>query len=144
MSSKAIQFFTEDITYQIKGKEILRRGIVKLITEKELQLGVINVIFCSDRFLKRYNKQYLQHDYYTDVVAFDLSEEPRIISGDIYISLERIRENAKKYHVAVKEEIGRIICHGILHLTGMEDSNEALRLEMKKEENKFLSSLFTI
>ncbi|MBN1198698.1 MAG: rRNA maturation RNase YbeY [Bacteroidales bacterium] len=144
MRDNTIQFFTEDITYQIKRKEILRRGIIKLITEKGFQVGDINIIFCSDRFLKRMNKRYLNHDYYTDVVAFDLSEKTEIISGDIFISLDRIRENARIYHVSVIEETARIICHGILHLSGMTDSTEELKLEMKVEEDKFLSNLYSV
>jgi len=143
MNEKKIRFFTEDITYRLQGKEVLRRGIVQLVKEKDYQLGAINIIFCSDMFLKRYNKAYLKNDYFTDVIAFDLSEEKKMISGDIYISLDRVRENAKMYHVLIKNEIARVIIHGILHLMGMEDSTDELKRAMKIEEDKFLSVIMS-
>ncbi len=141
MNEKSIQFFTEDISYQIKGKGILRRGIVQLISEKGYQAGTINIVFCSDQFLKGYNKKYLNHDYYTDVVAFDLSVNKQEITGDIFISLDRVRENAKIFNVAIKIEIARVIGHGVLHLTGMEDSTEESKQTMRTEEDSFLSNL---
>ncbi len=139
MNEKEIQFFTEDITYQIKGKGILRRGISQLATDKKYLLGPVNIIFCSDKFLKEYNKTYLGHNYFTDVISFDLSDDPELITGDIYISLDRVRENSKVYNVPLKTEIARVIIHGILHLTGMEDSTELEKEGMRKEENKYLS-----
>jgi len=142
MNKKGIHFFTEGITYHLKGKRNLRRGIKKLISEKNLQTGNINIIFCSDRLLKRYNKEYLKHDYFTDVIAFDLSEDPLEISGDIFASIERIRENAGRFRVRVQEEIARIVCHGVLHLMGMEDSTSELRDQMRKVENRFISALY--
>ncbi|MBE0647028.1 MAG: rRNA maturation RNase YbeY [Bacteroidales bacterium] len=142
MNEKAIQFFTEDIQYQIKGKGILRRGIVQLIEEKSYRLGTVNIIICSDTFLKGYNKKYLNHDYYTDVVAFDLSENPEEIRGEVYISLDRVRENARIFRDTVPKELARVMIHGILHLTGMDDSTEKQREGMRKEEDRFLSTLF--
>lgn len=141
MNEKGIHFFTEGITYHLKGKRNLRRSLEKLISEKNLQTGNINIIFCSDRFLKRYNKEYLKHDYFTDVIAFDLSEDPLEVSGDIFASIERIRENSRRFRVRVQEEIARIVCHGVLHLMGMEDSTSELRDQMRKEENRFISAL---
>jgi rRNA maturation RNase YbeY len=141
MNEKSIQFFTEDIGYQIKGRGILRRGILQLISEKGFLGGTINIIFCSDQFLRGYNKKYLNHDYYTDVVTFNLSENIKEIAGDIFISLDRVRDNAKTYKVSLKMEIARVIGHGVLHLTGMEDSSEELKQAMRMEEDKFLSSL---
>ncbi|NQV02966.1 MAG: rRNA maturation RNase YbeY, partial [Bacteroidia bacterium] len=116
MNENQIQFFYEDIAYQIKGKRNLRRGIDQLVREKEHQLGTVNIVFCSDKFLKAYNKRYLNHDYFTDVITFDFSDEESVITGDIYISLDRVRENAKTYKVMLYKEIVRIIIHGILQL----------------------------
>lgn len=143
MNEKTIRFFTEDVTYTIRGKEILRRGILQLVQEKNFRQGPVNIILCSDRFLKRYNKDFLNHNYFTDVIAFDLSDDEKEISGDIYISLDRIRENAKRYRVTLQQEIARVIIHGVLHLTGMEDSSAALKKIMRIEENRFMSTLFS-
>ena len=141
MNEKKIQFFTEDISYHIRKKESLRGRIVELVRLKNYHLGNVNIIFCSDRFLRKYNKKYLDHDYYTDVIAFDLSEHEKELSGDIYISLDRIRENAKEYGIPVGKEIARVIIHGMLHLCGMSDSTEELKSKMRQEENKFISGL---
>jgi len=141
MNESLIQFFTEDITYQIRRKRILRRGIEQVVSEKGYQLGSVNIIFCSDRFLRRFNVKFLRHNYYTDVIAFNLSDQAKEITGDIFISLERVRENARKYRVTVAREIARVIIHGILHLTGMDDSTTELKRAMKCEEDKFISKL---
>jgi len=141
MNESLIQFFTEDITYQIRRKRILRRGIEQVVSEKGYQLGSVNIIFCSDRFLRRFNVKFLRHNYYTDVIAFNLSDQAKEITGDIFISLERVRENARKYRVTVAREIARVIIHGILHLTGMDDSTTELKRAMRCEEDKFISKL---
>lgn len=141
MVREGIHFFTEGISYQIREKQALRKIIGKIILESDFIPGPINIIFCSDKFLRRYNKKYLRHDYYTDVIAFDLSGEAGIIEGDIYISLERIRQNARQYHVAIQKEISRVIIHGILHLVGFEDGNREAKREMEKAENSFMSKM---
>lgn len=141
MNESLIQFFTEDITYKIRKKRILRRGIEQVVSEKGYRLGSVNIIFCSDRFLRRYNVKFLRHNYYTDVIAFNLSDQEKEITGDIFISLERVRENARKYRVTVAREIARVIIHGILHLTGMDDSTTELKMAMRSEEDKFISRL---
>ncbi|MFH1295935.1 MAG: rRNA maturation RNase YbeY [Bacteroidota bacterium] len=139
MSENTIYFFTEDISYKIRGRENLRRGIEQLVRKSKYQLGSLNIIFCSDRFVRKLNKKYLDQDNCTDVIAFDFSEEKFVISGDIYVSIERVRENAKEYKEKLQTEIGRIIIHGILHLMGMEDTTKRLKKEMKEEEDKHLS-----
>ncbi|MBC8456988.1 MAG: rRNA maturation RNase YbeY [Bacteroidales bacterium] len=138
MNEKKIQFFTEDINDQIRERRYLRRGIEQLVRKKKFQLGSLNIIFCSDRFLRKFNKTYLHHDYYTDVIAFDFSGEERILTGEIYISLERVRANAKEYKVTLQNEIARVIIHGILHLMGMEDVTEKLKQKMREEEDKYI------
>ena len=138
MNENRIQFFTENITYQIRQRANLRRGIEQLAREKKYQLGQLNIIFSSDSFLRKLNKKYLDHDYYTDVIAFDFSGEEFLLTGDIYISLDRVRDNAKEYKVTLQNEIVRVIIHGILHLIGMEDATEKLKQEMREEEDKYL------
>jgi len=141
MNPESIQFFTEDISYRIREKRKLRGDLEKVIAAENFKCGPVNIILCSDRFLREYNQRYLKRDYFTDVIAFDLSGEQNKLSGDIYISLYRVRENAKQYNVPIKEELLRVMIHGILHLTGMADQRDEEKREMKDKENSYLKNL---
>jgi rRNA maturation RNase YbeY len=97
-------------------------------------------VICRDEFLLEYNRRFLKRDYLTDVISFDLSDEEQIIYGEVYISIDRIKENAAKYRISVEEELARVIFHGALHLTGFNDNTERERQEMQKQEEIYLKS----
>jgi len=117
----AISFFEEDITYKLKNKTAVRQWITDTIQAEGYKLKELTYIFCSDTYLLQLNQQYLNHDTYTDIVTFDNSEIENSIVGDIFISIDRIRENAIKYNHLETEELHRVIIHGALHLVGYTD-----------------------
>lgn len=118
-----------------KGKCI--KHIKKLNSNEYKETGNINIIFCNDEFLKRLNREYLQRDYYTDIITFDYVEE-KTISGDLFISTERVKDNARKYNVSFTSELARVIFHGILHLIGYNDTTEHEKAEMREKETFYL------
>lgn len=121
----AINFFEEDIAYKLKNKTAVRKWITDTIKEEGYQLSELNYIFCSDEYLLQINRQYLDHDTYTDIVTFDNSEKPGFIVSDIFISIERIRDNAEKFSVTEMQELHRVLIHGALHLLGYKDKTAA-------------------
>lgn len=138
---KSILFFNEDIDYTPKGKVNLRKWIEGTIkAEGFKRIGELNFIFCSDAYLLEINKQYLDHDTYTDIVTFDSSEEEDLIAGDIFISVERIAENAAKFGVTEKDELHRVIIHGVLHLCGYYDKKSEDKKLMTEKENYYLGT----
>ena len=132
-------FFTEEKKFTLKNKKKVRELIKHICLAEKKSLGFINCVFCSDEYLLKINKKYLNHNYYTDVITFDHTEDKKNIEGDIYISLDRTKENAKKYKVGVEEELLRIIVHGALHLIGYKDKSKKEKLMMSEKENKYLS-----
>jgi probable rRNA maturation factor len=139
MEHDNIQFFNEDITYTLKKKQSLRQWITETIIRERRNAGSLNFIFCSDRYLQLFNASYLHHRALTDVITFDTSDNEVTISGDIYISLERIRENALKYHVSLKDEMHRVMIHGVLHLLGYTDKSKEQKKNIRLIEDKYLS-----
>jgi len=138
-----IHFHTEDIVFKLKNRTRIKKWIVGTIEREKRKTGEINFIFCSDAYLLTINKHYLKHDTYTDIITFDYSKESKLlpISGDIFISIERVKENAKKFSKTTEEELQRIIIHGILHLLGYKDKTKAAKEEMTKEENNCIKKL---
>ena len=134
----AINFFEEDITYQLKHKTQVRRWITETIRAEGYQLKELNYIFCSDVYLLQINRQYLNHDTYTDIITFDNSEEEGSIVGDIFISIDRIRENAAKFNVTESDELHRVIIHGALHLLGYGDKKPDDKQKMTEKEDFYL------
>lgn len=130
----AIQFHDEKIISGLKNRRSKKSWINKILDKENKKAGQISIIFTTDNHLREINLQYLKRDYYTDVITFDYSEGS-FISGDIFISLERVEENAKKYGTGKENEILRVMAHGILHLIGYKDSNEEERISMKRMEN---------
>lgn len=132
-----INFFTENISYRLQHKTKIRQ-LLKLLAEEEgKNIGEINYIFCSDDYLLNINKEYLKADYLTDVITFDYCEK-NIISGDIYISIERVKENSKLYYQLFFQETLRIIIHGALHLCGYKDKKPSEEKTMRKKEDYYL------
>ena len=135
-----INFFTEDITYTLKHKTILKKWIEATINEEGYKLQELNFILCSDEYLLRINQDFLQHDDYTDVITFDNSEELKTILGDIFISIDRVKDNAKQNNATTHDELCRIMIHGTLHLLGYRDKTKKAKLEMTAKEDFYLST----
>lgn len=133
-----ISFFEEDIRYNLKDKIKVKQWIKDTIAAEGYQLDELTYIFCSDAYLLQINQQYLNHDTYTDIITFDNSSEDRVIAGDIFISIERIRENATKFDQSVTDELHRVIIHGALHLLGYKDKTAIDSKNMTQMEDKYL------
>lgn len=129
-----IQYISEGVNPPALQKQKINRWIKETAAEYGKKAGDIAYIFCSDERILEVNKQYLQHDYYTDIITFDYSEG-QIISGDIFISVDTVKTNAQEFGVSFEQELNRIIIHGILHLCGQDDKTPELRLEMTHKEN---------
>ncbi|MCK9160700.1 MAG: rRNA maturation RNase YbeY [Bacteroidaceae bacterium] len=132
------------ITYQTDGVKmpaIKKREITQWIKEVaatyQKKIGTIGYLFCSDEKILEVNRQYLKHDFYTDIITFDY-DEGNIISGDIFISLDTVKSNSEQYHTDYNEELHRVIIHGILHLSGINDKGPGERAIMEKAENSAL------
>jgi len=135
----AIAFFEEDIIFKLKNKTPVRQWINDTIQAEGFKLNELTYIFCSDAYLLQINQQYLNHDTYTDIVTFDNSEEKGIIVGDIFISIDRIRENAAEFNVTETNELHRVIIHGALHLLGYKDKSASDKQKMTEKEDFYLS-----
>ncbi len=139
MALKDISFFSEDIAYTLKEKAKVREWIHSAIqAEGFKRVSELNFIFCSDEYLLDINKEYLNHDTYTDIVTFDSSEDEEVIAGDIFISIERVRENAAKFKVPERDELHRVIIHGVMHLCGYLDKKKEEKERMTAKENEYL------
>lgn len=132
-----ISFFYET-EFKIKDSKTWERKIEYLIDEEGFEIGEINYIFCDDEYLLKINQEYLQHDYYTDVIGFQYAYESPLM-GDIYISIERIKENAKKNDVSFENELARVMIHGVLHFVGFKDKTPEDTIKMREAENKYLT-----
>ena len=134
----AITFHEEDISYKLKHKTAVRKWITEAIIAEGCKLGELTYIFCTDEYLLKINRQYLNHDTYTDIITFDNSELDGVIVGDIFISIERIRENAGKFNVTEAHELHRVLIHGTLHLLGYKDKSSSDKKKMTFKENFYL------
>ncbi len=139
MSLLPIHFFSEDISYTLKEKSLVRTWVYNAIREEGSKLKELTFIFCNDAYLLNINQQYLKHDTYTDIVTFDNSEEEKIVLGDIFISIDRIRENAITFKVTERDELHRVMIHGTLHLLGYVDKGRTAKVLMTQKENYYLS-----
>ena len=138
----SVNFFTEDVGFSIKQKKKVRQWIADTVAQNNKNLKSINYVFTSDLYLSKINKKYLEHDSMTDIITFDNSSEKDIIEGDIYISVERIKENAKKFSCSFDQELHRVMIHGVLHLLGFDDKTSTQKKEMRKKENHYLALRF--
>jgi len=138
---KKVNFFFEDIEQFEFNKEKYREWVVRIIKSEGSVPGFLNIVFVSDEYLLDLNKKHLSHDYYTDVISFGYSfEEYDNIYGDIFISIESIKENAKEYDESFKNELLRVIAHGVLHLLGYDDKKPELKKVMQEKENIYINS----
>ncbi|GAA3971529.1 rRNA maturation RNase YbeY [Mucilaginibacter dorajii] len=135
----AIQFFEEGISYKLKNKTLVRQWIKDTIIAEGFKLKELTYVFCSDAYLLPMNQQYLNHDTLTDIITFDNSEVEGQIVGDIFISIDRIRENASKFGVTETQELHRVIIHGALHLLGYTDKTVVTKQKMTQKEDEYLA-----
>lgn len=133
-------FFHSECDFTLANSTAIAEWIERTIIEEKKVMGEINYIFCDDNYLLDKNISYLNHDTLTDIITFDYSEKNRL-SADIYISVERIKENALIFAVSFDEELKRVMIHGILHLIGYKDKAEEEAKEMREKENYYLSKL---
>jgi rRNA maturation RNase YbeY len=138
-----ISFNNADANFRLKEKARLRSWIAKIISDKKKLTGDIAFIFCSDEYLINVNQQFLDHDTYTDIITFDYTQDhpKKAISGDIFISVDRIAENALKFKTDPAKELHRVMIHGVLHLLGYKDKGAAAKAEMTSQEDKSLKIL---
>jgi rRNA maturation RNase YbeY len=129
-----IHYFTEDITFRLIQPKITAAWIQAVIHQEGYDLGHLNFIFCSDAFLHTKNLQYLQHDTLTDILTFDYAESPKVIEGDIYISIERVQDNATTYQHQFEQELYTVMIHGVLHLLGYPDQSPTEEATMRQKE----------
>lgn len=136
----SINFFNEDVDLPKIKKRNTVAWIKQVIDEHCKKVGDVSFIFCSDTYLLDVNKQYLDHDYFTDVITFDYVEGD-VVSGDIFISVDRVEENAKSFSTSFSNELNRIIIHGILHLLGYNDKTDTDKMIMTGKEDLYLNLL---
>ena len=141
MSRLPIHFFSEGVTFKLKHKIILRKWLKEITISEGYSLKELNFIFCSDDYLLSINLEYLKHNTFTDIITFDNSEKKHDIVGDIFISIDRVRENAITYKVSEQEELYRVMIHGTLHLLGYPDKGKAAKTLMTARENYYLEKL---
>ena len=137
-----VKFYFSDSKITIPRRTQLKKTIVQIFTDKKRHLERLSYIFCSDEYLLALNQSHLQHDYYTDIITFDLSENSRTIIGEIYISVDRVKDNAQTLKTPVNEELHRVIFHGALHLCGLKDKEPKQAKEMRKAEDLYLKRYF--
>jgi rRNA maturation RNase YbeY len=133
-----IQFFSEDIRFTLKNRSVLRKWLNSVIRKENKKPWYINFIFCSDNYLLELNKTYLNHSTLTDIITFPYNDDPKTISGDIFISIERVRENAKEFNQEFDLELKRVMVHGVLHLIGYSDKGKKNKEAMTAKEDHYL------
>jgi len=126
----------------LKDRTRLRKFIGQQVKKEGKKLGTLNYIFCSDEYLLAINREFLQHDFFTDIITFDLSEKGQPINAEIYISVDRVRDNAANYNSSFRKELHRVILHGVLHLCGYKDKMPKDAKLMRELEDKWLKSYF--
>jgi len=135
-------FLSADKVVNAKNRSLIKELIVQLFKKETTSLNRVNYIFCSDKYLLKINRQFLNHETYTDIITFPLSGEDDPVHGEIYMSVDRIKENAKAFKVSYQNELLRVIIHGALHLCGYKDHSKAEKHNMRSKENYYLNKFF--
>jgi len=139
-----VHFFFEDVSFTLAERKRLKLFLTGLFRKYKTPLNNLTYIFCTDEYLLNINRQFLQHDYYTDIITFNLAPAGQPIEGEIYISIDRVTDNAKEVGVSRKEELHRVIFHGALHLLGYRDKSKEEQMAMRKAENTCIKSYFGV
>lgn len=134
-----IEFFSEDIDFELDNADQISDWIADIIEEHEQELSNLTYVFCSDDYLHQINVEYLDHDTLTDIITFNNADEDGIVEGDVFISVDRVRDNASDLGVPFQDELHRVIIHGVLHLLGYKDKSKEDAELMRKQEDSSLS-----
>lgn len=138
--SDPISFFSEEIDFEIANPALMRQWVESIVEREKGELNFVNYIFCDDPYLLKLNQEYLKHDTLTDIITFPYHDPP-IIEGDVYISIERIRENAHQFGATFEHELNRVMIHGVLHLCGYSDKTPEDKAKMTEKEDEALEIL---
>lgn len=133
-----INFFTGDRIFNFQQKQSIKDFIEQIFKKEKKELQQITYVFCSDKFLLKMNTEFLHHDYYTDIITFGLSDKNKPVEAEIYISIDRVKDNAKQLGLPYKTEMLRVLFHGALHLCGYKDKTKSEILNMRVKEERFL------
>jgi|SRR5687767_954303 len=137
-----VYFFFEGVAPPIRSRKKLKQFIISMFKDERRKLGSVNYVFSTDTVVHKINRRYLNHDVLTDVITFDLSENGAPVVGEIYISIDRVKENAIKHGVSFTNELHRVIFHGVLHLCGFGDKTIPEIKKMRGKENHYLTRYF--
>ena len=137
----SVRYYTDDCSYRLPQKRLTARWLGEVAEAEGYVLGDVNYIFCSARRLLEMNRQFLGHDYFTDVITFDYSDRKgtRIVSGDVFIDVETVADNARQYCATTLQEMRRVVVHGVLHLCGQKDKPPRANAQMHRKEDKYLA-----
>ena len=137
-----VRFFSNDVQTSLRNRSTLKEFIESIFKKENKRLDFINYIFCSDKNLLTINKKFLNHDFYTDVITFNLSENNQHISAEVYVSIDRVRDNAKKIGTSINSELHRVLFHAALHLCGYDDKKKIELERMRRKEEELLAKYF--
>lgn len=141
-SSPRVSFHFADQHCTLTQRTVLKQFLVSLFKKENTPLESLTYIFCSDKYLLDINRQHLQHDYFTDIITFNMADKFQPVTGEIYISIDRVKDNASSFGVSFKQELHRVIFHGALHLCGYKDKNKQQETLMRAMEDKYLKRYF--
>lgn len=141
-TNSSIDFFSEGIEFNLPDQRKTIAWLLQIIEDEKADVAILNYIFGSDDYVLDINKEYLQHDYYTDIITFPLSESP--IESDIFISIDRVKENAQQFNKSFDSELLRVIAHGLLHLIGYNDKTEAEQTKMREKEDLCIQLYYSL
>lgn len=133
-----ITFSNHDVSFKLKDQLLLKTFLLTIFVQEKIRLRSLSYIFCDDQFLLKLNQQYLNHDTFTDILTFTLSNSSLPIVSEIYISIDRVRENADELKIEFTKELQRVMIHGVLHLCGYKDHNKEEKKLMRQKENFYL------
>jgi probable rRNA maturation factor len=141
-TNKKIHFFSQSLNISLKDRKKFKSFVDYILKNEGKSLNLINFIFCTDEELRKLNNDFLKHDYYTDILTFDLSENKKDVTADIFISIDRTRDNAKSFSVSFSQELHRVMIHGVLHLCGYKDKKSSDIKKIRAKENWYLLKYF--
>jgi len=138
LGETSIHFHYEEVKFRLSDPTEEKTWVLESIQSESMRCGELNFIFCSDQYLLKINQTYLKHDYYTDVITFNYNQS-QVVAGDIFISIERVMDNARKHATSFINELRRVLMHGVLHLIGYNDKDSDERTEMRAKEDFYLT-----
>jgi rRNA maturation RNase YbeY len=136
----AVSFHHADVTYPLTARQVLKKFITDSFLKETGKKISVNYIFCSDEYLLKINRDFLKHDYYTDIITFPLLDTDKKVEAEIYISIDRVKDNASKLKVSENHEMLRVLFHGVLHLAGYPDKTKAQKDAMRKKEEDWIKA----